>query len=160
MSKKNFQVGYFYAWYLLCSLIVVTNAEITSPLSQSSSEPIKHFIIFDEIGEMASSMTYIHVQIPLNCSTLYAQAATFTTHLQSIVDQEFSQDTPKPFADAIVLTAKFHLKRALRKIAKFKSVDDNLPKIQSKFKRSVVNNVPVTHPYNIEDLFLTDNDKL
>ena len=107
MSKKNFQVGYFYAWYLLISLIVVTNAEITSPLSKSSSEPIKHFIIFDEIGEMASSMTYIHVQIPLNISTLYAQAATFTTHLQSIVDQEFSKDTPKPFADAIKLTKDF-----------------------------------------------------
>ena len=109
---------------------------------------------------MASSMTYIHVQIPLNCSTLYAQAATFTTYLQSIVDQEFSKDVPKSFADAIKLTANFFLKRALRKIAKFKSVDDNLPKIQSKFKRSVVNNVPVTHPDNMEDLFLTDNDKL
>ena len=52
------------------------------------------------------------------------------------------------------------MKRSLRKISKFKSVDDNLPKIQSKFRRNVVTNVPDTHPDNIEDLFLTDSDKL
>jgi hypothetical protein len=42
------------------------------------------FIIFDEIGEMASQMMYIHVNVPLNLTALYDQADLFASYLQTI----------------------------------------------------------------------------
>ena len=48
----------FLKYNVLTFLIVLSKADITSPLSTSSSEPIKHFFIFNEVGQMAFSMTY------------------------------------------------------------------------------------------------------
>ena len=35
------------------------------------------FIIFQEIGEMAADLSYIHMTLPLDISTLYQQAEVF-----------------------------------------------------------------------------------
>ena len=35
------------------------------------------FIIFQEIGEMAADLSYIHVTLPLKISTLYQQSDVF-----------------------------------------------------------------------------------
>jgi hypothetical protein len=57
-----------------CFLIHSVNANILEPITQSSADPIIHFIVFDEVDQLASSMTYIHVQIPVNLTTIYQQA--------------------------------------------------------------------------------------
>ena len=43
----------------------------------------KHIIAFDEIGQMAASMAYIHVAIPLNISTYQHQCSLFDSYLKS-----------------------------------------------------------------------------
>jgi hypothetical protein len=42
-----------------------------------------HNIIFDEVGKMAASMTYIHVAIPLNISTFEDQIYLFQYYLDN-----------------------------------------------------------------------------
>ena len=42
-----------------------------------------HNIIFDEVGQMAASMTYIHVAIPLNISTFEDQISLFQYYLDN-----------------------------------------------------------------------------
>jgi hypothetical protein len=39
----------------------------------TNSEIAKQFILFDEIGEMADELTYIHVSLPLNLTNIYQQ---------------------------------------------------------------------------------------
>ena len=48
-------------------------------LSQSSVTEIlshddKHYLVFDQVGQMAASTTYLHVMLPLNLTTLHHQA--------------------------------------------------------------------------------------
>ena len=58
----------------VCELILSFNlasATIAQPLEKSYSEKVDHFVIFDEVGQLAAVMTYIHVQLPLNITAIY-----------------------------------------------------------------------------------------
>jgi hypothetical protein len=51
-------------------------------VSSAFQSPVpNHNIIFDEVGKMAASMTYIHVTIPLNISTFEDQISLFQYYL-------------------------------------------------------------------------------
>jgi hypothetical protein len=51
-------------------------------VSSAFQSPVpNHNIIFDEVGKMAASMTYIHVAIPLNISTFEDQIYLFQYYL-------------------------------------------------------------------------------
>ena len=51
-------------------------------VSSAFQSPVpNHNIIFDEVGKMAASMTYIHVAIPLNISTFGDQISLFQYYL-------------------------------------------------------------------------------
>ena len=52
----------------------------TIPTASQKSQ----YVIFNAIGEMASQMMYIHVNLPLNISTLYDQANLFETYLLTL----------------------------------------------------------------------------
>ncbi|MGV0986795.1 MAG: hypothetical protein ACOYB2_19790, partial [Limnohabitans sp.] len=52
-----------------------------SAVSVSALHPPVHHVLFDEVGQMASSMTYIHVAIPLNITTFQHQIDLFHTYL-------------------------------------------------------------------------------
>ena len=53
------------------------------PTIPSSSQK-SQYIIFNAIGEMASQMMYIHVNLPLNISTLCDQANLFESYLLAL----------------------------------------------------------------------------
>ena len=58
----------------VCELILSFNlasATIAQPLEKSYSEKVDHFVIFDEVGQLAAGMTYIHVQLPRNITAIY-----------------------------------------------------------------------------------------
>jgi hypothetical protein len=63
-----------------CFLIHSVNANVLEPIAQSSTDPLKHFIVFDEVGQLASIMTYIHVQIRVNLTSIYQQAEVMRRH--------------------------------------------------------------------------------
>jgi hypothetical protein len=52
----------------------------TIPTASQKSQ----YVIFNAIGKMASQMMYIHVNLPLNISTLYDQANLFETYLLTL----------------------------------------------------------------------------
>jgi hypothetical protein len=51
---------------------------------KTTSFTLNKYITFHEIGEMASQMMYINVNIPLNVTALYDQADLFTLYLQTL----------------------------------------------------------------------------
>ena len=70
-----------------------------------------HNIIFDEVGQMAASMTYIHVAIPLNISTFEDQISLFQYYL----DHHFLTMTTND-SNAILFT------KTIRDLAHFASL--------------------------------------
>jgi len=43
----------------------LSGAQASVPPTRPLAEPAQHFVVFDEVGQMAGSMDYIHVAIPL-----------------------------------------------------------------------------------------------
>ena len=46
----------------------------SAPITQVLSHDDTHYLVFDQVGEMAASTSYVHVMLPLNISGLAAQA--------------------------------------------------------------------------------------
>jgi hypothetical protein len=81
-------------------------------VSSAFQNPIPtHNIIFDEVGKMAASMTYIHVAIPLNISTFEDQISLFQYYL----DHHFLTMTTND-SNAILFT------KTIRDLAHFASL--------------------------------------
>jgi hypothetical protein len=70
-----------------------------------------HYIIFDEIEEMASQMMYIHVNIPLNLTALLDQADRLTFYLQTLQNTTTSVHKCIPFIKSALDTGNFGLRR-------------------------------------------------
>jgi hypothetical protein len=81
-------------------------------VSSAFQSPVpNHNIIFDEVGKMAASMTYIHVAIPLNISTFEDQISLFQYYL----DHHFLPMTTND-SNAILFT------KTIRDLAHFASL--------------------------------------
>jgi hypothetical protein len=82
------------------SLISLTNASIRQPLTHVQKK-INHFIIFDEFGQLAAGMTYMHVQLPLNLMAIYHQNDIIESNLNRILTKEFKSNIREAFSKAI-----------------------------------------------------------
>jgi hypothetical protein len=71
VSLPQLVLSPFILFSLLC---FVVSSAFQSPVPT-------HNIIFDEVGKMAASMTYIHIAIPLNISTFGDQISLFQYYL-------------------------------------------------------------------------------
>ena len=75
---------------------------------------IYHFIIFDEIGQLAAGMNYIHVQLPLNLTAIYHQYEIIESNLKRIMSTYFKSNISEDFSKGI-------------KNVQTRNVDKNLP---------------------------------
>ena len=69
----------FHFPFLLSALLPNSSLSWGFGLSQSFVTEIlshddKHYLVFDQVGQMAASTTYLHVMLPLNLTTLHHQA--------------------------------------------------------------------------------------
>jgi hypothetical protein len=76
---------------------------------------------------MASQVMYIHVNLPLNISTLYDQANLFESYLLILKNSTSSNIKRIPFTKAARDTGEYALKRLERIMNKLKQIDENLP---------------------------------
>ena len=120
----------FIALLILIPIILPTVAQ-QNPTHRTSAETItdsdRHYLIFDKIGNMASSTTYIHAVIPLNISTVAAQAQplyeTFT-QLQKLKTQNL---THLPFCKNMYEIGKLFEERLFIQLNALKRIDGILP---------------------------------
>jgi hypothetical protein len=155
MQQQKFQLRGMAQVLTLFSLILDNRAtaEINLPVGKLKTEKINHFVIFEEVGQMASSMTYIHVQIPLNISNLYAQCNVYETGLKKIINSEFKNQLPHGLVKSVKTTAEFMLRKLHRKLKQFQSVDNSLPLHNPREKREVGDNTFTEEDFN--DLYLS-----
>ena len=97
---------------------------ITAQPFQSTPE---HIIAFDEIGQMAASMAYIHVAIPLNISTYQHQCSLFDSYLKSFAAKTTNDPLHVSFTKSIRDLATFAYKRLDKLIDKLRFIDIVLP---------------------------------
>ena len=70
----------------LSLLLLLTSSHLVLGMSEQ-------FIVFDQVGQMASSMAYIHVAIPLNLSHFKQQVLLFRTHMANLANFTRTQDS-------------------------------------------------------------------
>ena len=120
---------------LFCLTLVLSFASIsafTFPATMPTQVP-SHTILFDEIGQMASSMTYIHIAIPLNISTFTHQINVFNSYLENFINIKTNKQDQILLTKAIRDLANFADSRLLTLAEKVKYIDHLLPKDTSGF---------------------------
>ena len=93
------------------------------------------FIIFQEIGEMAADLSYVHVTLPLNISTLYQQAEVFKSYLTDLANFTTDKMHRIPFAKAVRDAGQIGLRSLDRIVTNLQDIDYNLVHSQDKRRK-------------------------
>ena len=106
-----------------------------APITQVLSHDDTHYLVFDQVGEMAASTSYIHVLLPLNISTLLDHARQLKHELLKI--QQFktgnvSQIIMTKQYKELAISLEHRLNRSFEQLV---HLDDILPQIPEKSMR-------------------------
>jgi hypothetical protein len=93
------------------------------------------FIISDEIGEMASQMMYIYINVPLNLTALYDQADHFTSSPQTLKTTTTSTYKRIPFTKTVRDTGDYGLKPLNRITKRLENIEHSLPHMHTQQMR-------------------------
>ena len=116
------RIQLFQIFCLILILSVATTSAYHSSFSRNPSPSPSHTIIFDEIGQMASSMTYIHIAIPLNISTFEHQINVFSSYLENFINLKTDKKNQILFTKTIRDLATFADSRLLMLAEKVKYI--------------------------------------
>ena len=118
LQKQNRLLTILLCLFTLHSILPLVTAQTSQP---------ENLIVFDEVGQMAASMAYVHVAIPLNISTYQHQVTLFDTFLSNLSTK--TTDTPQEvsFTKAIRDLATFAYKRLHKLTEKLRFIDLVLP---------------------------------
>jgi hypothetical protein len=85
----------------------------------------EHIVMFNQVGQMASSMAYIHAAIPLNISTYQHHISLFQTSLDKLTQTPTS---PQQTLQKSIKDMAFFATKRLNKLAdKLRTIDNVLP---------------------------------
>jgi hypothetical protein len=115
LKKQNRLIMFLFALFFLSNLLPLTLAFDTSD----------QIIMFNQVGQMASSMAYIHAAIPLNISTYQEHLSLFATTLNQITNTPSDKNTP--LVKSIKDMALFAAKRLNKLSTKLRTIDNVLP---------------------------------
>jgi hypothetical protein len=115
LKKQNRIIIFLFALIFLSNLLPLTLAFDTSD----------QIIMFNQVGQMASSMAYIHAAIPLNISTYQEHLSLFATTLNQITNTPADKNTP--LVKSIKDMALFAAKRLNKLSTKLRTIDNVLP---------------------------------
>ena len=115
LKKQNRLIMFLFALFFLSNLLPLTLAFDTSD----------QIIMFNQVGQMASSMAYIHAAIPLNISTYQEHLSLFATTLNQITNTPADKNTP--LVKSIKDMALFAAKRLNKLSTKLRTIDNVLP---------------------------------
>ena len=104
-----------------------------------------HYIVFDEMGKMASSMAYIHVTVPLNLSNLYDQADLFRQHLIKLSTAKTTDTSLVPITKGVNDVARVMLAKLNRTLQRISHLSDILPSLEHSLEKRAA--IPPTLSY-------------
>ena len=86
-----------------------------------------HYIVFDEIGRMASSMSYIHVVVPLNITNMYDQANFLKNYFETLSKETTTDIKMVPKTKALQDIANIMIPKISRTIQRLNHLNHILP---------------------------------
>jgi hypothetical protein len=92
-SYKGLQTFFLYYLSVHANLTYTLATTTTENLSDNN----KHYLVFDQIGHMAASTTYIHAIVPINISSITAQAQPLYQTFQALQKLKTNNLTHLPF---------------------------------------------------------------
>jgi hypothetical protein len=93
LYRQTALISFLALLFTFSCLLLLASAQLT----QSAND---HFIVFDQVGHMASSLGYIHVAIPLNISTYQQQISLFQNFLADFTTKTTTNPTQVSFTMA------------------------------------------------------------
>ena len=102
---------------------------------QTSFSTPSHYIVFDEMGKMASSMAYIHVTVPLNLTNLYHQADLFKQHLITLSTTKTQDIGSVPITKGVNDAARVMLAKLNRTLQRISHLSDILPSLEHSLEK-------------------------
>jgi len=114
LKKQNHILIYFFVFLAISNLL---------PLSFAMNSQ-GHIVMFNQVGQMASSMAYIHAAIPLNISTYQHHISLFQTTLDKLTNMPTSAQ--KTLQKSIKEMAFFASKRLNKLATKIRTIDNVL----------------------------------
>ena len=104
-------------------LTLLAHPTVQLPASSSSN----HHIIFNPIGTIAAKMSYIHVAIPINISSIQHQLDSFTSYVQRFSNLNTTHNNKMHFARVINQLATFALNELNHGRDQLRNLDTLLP---------------------------------
>ena len=86
ITNHTLVTGSFAPLTLVSAIFIrpVTTFGLSNAVTEILAHDDQHFLVFDQVGQMAASTTYLHVMLPLNLSTLHHQADLITSELSPL----------------------------------------------------------------------------
>jgi hypothetical protein len=103
----------------------------------------KHFLVFDQIGHMAASTTYIHAIIPIKLSTIAAQAQPLFQQFSKMQSLKTKNLTHILFCKNMKEMGQVFERRLLENLKHLKDLDDVLPTDSPSLKSGKTKRVPI-----------------
>ena len=104
-------------------LTLLAHPTVQLPASSTSN----HHIIFNPIGTIAAKMSYIHVAIPINISSIQHQLDSFTSYVQRFSNLNTTHNNKMHFARVINQLATFALNELNHGRDQLRNLDTLLP---------------------------------
>jgi len=133
---------------LIMALILThTTAQSTTPPPTESTadritDPRQHYLLFDQVGHMASSTTYIHTVIPINISSVMAQAQPLFDTFTKLQKLKSKNLTHIPFCKNMYEIGKLFEERMFTQLKALKKIDGILPQDSPTSTHTVNKRVP------------------
>ena len=121
---------------MLAICLVLTIIAFPVANSQMSFSTPSHYIVFDEIGKMASSMAYIHVTVPLNLTNLYDQAELFRHYLIQLSTSKTANIDMLPMTKGVNDIAQVMLNKLTRTMLRLAHLNTILPSLDDAMRYS------------------------
>ena len=100
---------------------------LTNSVTEILAHDDQHFLVFDQVGRMAASTTYLHVMLPLNLSTLHHQADLLRKELLPLTLLKTSNFTDLTLTKQLVDLGQSSIKRVSRAQAELHVLERILP---------------------------------
>ena len=107
------------------NIAAIGNQGVTQILSHDD----QHYLVWDQVGQMGASTSYIHVMLPFKVSTLLEHGELLLTNLNSFNDFKTANFTQITIVKQYKEIAANSKRRLLKAISKIKTIDNILPKV-------------------------------
>ena len=131
-GRDNKKLKFSYLCFLAVHLTLTNSSTVASsddpePMSQIYASDKNNFLVFDKIGQISSSTSYIHVMIPVNLSAISYEAQPMYAQFTRMITMQTSNLTHIPVVKSFQDIASLGRQRIRSNLDRVSAVEQTLP---------------------------------